>query len=201
MFIPKHIDLVFFAFPKCASEWVRNTLKLECGNHYDINNWEKCASDYCHVEPSRYVREHNIDINSVTMFAIVRNPYERLLSCYIYGVSQHLPYARDHTFYDFIKTIYDSRENLRRLPMHWMYLPVEQYFGQLTNTVRFFQMENLSQLCDFLKNNYDIDMDSSKKMNTTKHNDYHTYYNESMIYMVHEVYRYEINRFGYKFNG
>lgn len=199
MFVQNRRDLIYFAYPKCASEWMREKLNLEWKNIYDENDWSLCDLTYCHVQPMRFLNEHGIDPSKATMITIFRNTYDRLYSCYVYGKTKELDYVKDMTFDQFVRWIYDNRHNLLRLPFCWMFIRVDQYFGELIDKIHFFHMEDLPELTRFLKENYDISIDSSEKVNATKHGSYIGCYDAEMIEMVNEVYRYEITRFGYRF--
>jgi hypothetical protein len=102
------------------------------------------------------------------------------------------------TFEEFIYTIYENRDNLEKLPMCWMFMPFEKYFEGVLDRLMIFQMTELEKVENLLSR-YGVSLDTSKKVNTSKHDHYSTYYTSEMERMIYEVYKYEIDRFGYVF--
>lgn len=190
-------SLIYFAFPKCASEWMRKELRLQWRNIYDANDWAKCDIAYCHVQPSRFLQEKCVNVDGVIMFTIVRNTYDRLASAWRYGVAQKHSYALGRTFKEFITWIYEHRDDLTMLPFCWMYLPMDVYFGrELLDKIRVFQMDKLDELTAFLKGNYGISVNTGNIVNKTLY-DVDIVYDSEMMHMVYAVYSYEIDKFGY----
>lgn len=194
-------SVLYFAFPKCASEWMRCQLNMqinrEWNNRYDVHDWSQCDIQYCHAQPERFIREFDVP-KDATLITIVRNTYDRLRSAYAYGLSHGYPYVTDNeTFKQFIEKIHCHRHDLKSLPMAWMYLPVNEYFGDLVERVRFFQMDNLQELANFMEHNTHVRTDPDMVINSTYHQ-YKYEYDEDMVRMVQEVYRYELQRFKYE---
>lgn len=84
---------IYFAFPKCASDWVRHAYMLKCNNKFDKVQWHRCDKAYCHVAPEIFLREHGLEPTSVMnyplpMFSTIRNTYDRLASAWQFGVNQ-----------------------------------------------------------------------------------------------------------------
>lgn len=188
--------LIYFAFPKCASEWMRYQLGLEWNDLHDIHDWSKCDLHYCHVQPQRFIRECGVR-DDATLITIVRNTYDRLASAYAYGSAKSLAYATG-TFREFIERIHAHRHDLASLPMAWMYLPVNEFFGDLTERIKFFQMDNLGELAHFLQGQgVRPQIDTGYKINQTPRDNHGCVYDEDMVRMVQEVYAYELQTFGY----
>lgn len=187
--------LVYFAYPKCASEWARKQLNLTWNNKYIARNWERCDIDYCHVKPLIFIKHHHIDLESVQLVTIVRNTYERLVSCWAFG--RKLKFIHDSSFSNFINRIYAHRASLHRMQLYWMFMPVAQYFEGVLDKVRFFQMHDLCAFIDFMKKEHGVIIEDTTKTNTTDHEHYSTYYTPELKKKVDEMYAYEIERFGY----
>jgi hypothetical protein len=198
MLVKGRRDLVYFAFPKCASEWMRKELGLWWRNIYDKNDWSKCDIDYCHIQPSRFLHEKRIHVNRrIVMFTIIRNTYDRLVSAWRYGIAEKHEYAASRTFREFIEWIYENRDRLTELQCCWMYLPMDVYFGgDILGRMRVFQMDDLGALAVFLKDGYGISVNVDNVVNKSK-KDADAVYDVEMLAMVREVYSYEIERFGY----
>lgn len=200
MFVKGRRDLVYFAFPKCASEWMRNHLQLEWNNIFDDMDWSICDLNYCHVKPSRFIHETQLDVKNTTIFTIVRNTYDRLYSSWKYGHSRGLVYAKDLSFKEFIDMIYSHRDTFFELPLAWMYMPLDMYFGSdLIPYVHFYQMDQLQELADFLENSFNLNVDPKNIINQSQY-DSEEKYDEDMLAKVKELYSYEIERFGYTYN-
>lgn len=208
---------VYFAFPKCGSEWVRAALNLEWKNNYKENDWDACDMSYCHVRPLRFIK-HYAHIKCVTL---VRNTYERLVSAWNYGVQKQFDYVmvyderhknkkkkkRTLTFSEFIDRIYENRENFENIPMFWMILPVERYFEGVLDRITFFKIEdenNHGSFSCFLKEmgeNPEVLKKEGLPKNSMKHDPHTSYYTDNIKRKVDAVYSYEINRFGYGLYG
>lgn len=204
MIVGRHRDLVYFAFPKCASEWARKEMKLWWRNKYDKNDWSKCEIDYCHVQPSRFLKDKRIRLDgNVIAFTIVRNTFDRLASAWKYGVVEKLDYATGKTFREFIVWIYENRDRLTELPYCWMFLPMDVYFGkEVLEKLRVFQMDNMEELAAFLKDGYGICVNVDQYVNRTadkKNIDdvEKPVYDSEIIEMVKQVYSYEIEKYRY----
>jgi hypothetical protein len=196
MFVRSY-DLVYFAYPKCGSQFLREALGLTWDNHYP-DNWQDSSLTYGHCKPSVFVAGHKIDVNNTTMFSVVRNPYDRILSAYFFGAIAGLAYAKDKTFRDFVKHIYDNRHALEQLPFCWMFLPIQEYFEGVLDHVKFFQMGNMQECLDWLDTSYGIKV-TNKRINSLPHAHYSKYYDQATKDMVTVIYAYEIKRFGYRF--
>ena len=209
-------NISYFAFPKCASELVRAQLKLKPNNKFIYNDWMACDINYCHANPKKYVTylENQEDTPEYIYFTVVRNTFERLVSAWSYlrkcaiTVAYHpiLKWRstvqnqifKDMTFDEFIKRIYENRNNFDVLPMCWMYMPFDKYFDGVHEKVKVFQISELDKLADFLQA-HNIPFDYSKKINTTVHEHYSKYFTPELIDMVKEVYKWEIDKFEYKY--
>lgn len=201
MFVGDH-KLVYFAFPKCGSEFIRYSLNLNWVLDCDPLDWESGAIEYCHIRPQRFVEAYNLDWNVYKLFTIVRNPFERLVSCWHFFNLNIGPLLTDRfdTFDNFIREIYNYKHDMSSLPCHWFYMPLERYFDGVLNNVTFFKLENINQCIDWLRKNYSIDIEN-KKVNTSTHDHYSTYYSPYMVELVKDMYKYEIEKFDYTFDA
>lgn len=195
--IVKSHNLVYFAYPKCGSQFLRDALGLTWDNHYP-DDWDLSSPTYGHCKPSAFIAAHGIDVHQTPMFTVVRNPYERVLSAWFFGAMAGLSYAKDITFRAFVKNVYDNRHTLQKLPFCWMFLPIQEYFEGVIDHVRFFQMENMQECLDWLEASYGIKV-VNKKTNSLPHSHYSKYYDQPTKDMVSTIYAYEIERFGYHF--
>lgn len=197
MWVPNCPPLIYFAFPKCASEWMRRELRLRPNNKFSPNGWHYCHIGYAHVQPRRWLAEHQIDPSQARMFTIVRNTYARLVSAYAYGRKVGLPYAKDKSFSEFIDMIYEHRHCFTDLPYSWMYMPFETYFEGVQDQVEVYFVEDLSLLIDFFHTQYGKKL-KNYVVNRTPHDPVASFYDETTLPKVQEVYAYELHRFHFQ---
>lgn len=146
-------------------------------------------------------------VGAVAAFTIVRNPFARLLSCWKWATTDaslvNRMAAQDAggnalSFEAFVTRIFHHRDNLRALPLCWMYLPFEQYFeGVDLEALRTFKLERANDVVAWL-GSQGIRI-RNKVMCRTVHGHYSEYYTPEMRAMVEEVYAFELARFGYSF--
>lgn len=188
-------DVVYFAFPKCGSDWVRRNFKMteKVHNDYDENDWDACDINYCHVKPKTFINHHKLHSNTTTYTTVIRNTYDRLKSAYVFGMRCRFPYATDKTFTGFIDMIYENRYSFESMPMYWMYMPFENYFEGLEDKVEVYQLEDVAVFC---KKYSDVTLNKRTNVTPDSLKDMY-YYTDDMIDKVQQVYQYEIKRFGY----
>lgn len=199
MFVGDH-KLIYIAFPKCGSEFIRYSLNLNWVFDCDPEAWDNCPVEYCHARPQRFIKAHNIDFKDYVLFSIVRNPFARLVSCWHFFKFKIGTVLIDRfgTFENFVQEIYNNRRDLNVLPFHWMYLPLDKYCESTLDKIKFFKLEEIDKCIEWLDRNYSITIEN-KKVNTTDHDHYSAYYTPHMIELVKEVFKYELDRFGYVF--
>lgn len=208
MIVENH-KLVYFAFPKCASELLRSKLPVRHdGPECDWYDWSKSDLHYCHCQPRKFI-EHLDHWDQFTFFSIIRNPFDRLVSAWSYG-REHMIERNVTEWYappSFEAFIHRIDENLTKgtfskLSCNWMYMPVDMYFEGVIDYIKFFKLEEdgISACSRWLEDNYNIvALKNAEKTNTSKHNHYRTYYNKTLRAIVEKHYKYELDRFGYTF--
>jgi hypothetical protein len=193
--------LVYFAYPKCGSEFMRAKLHLFWDNNFDPYNWDVCSMFYCHCRPQRFLRLHGP--GPCTMFSVVRNPFERVVSLWAYGSRHKLPFAQDRSFSRFVEHIYDCRNaDIGATPMAWMHMSAHQYFGDLMNEVHIFKLENLQACLDWLTEQHGLAVRNDGKINQTPLDQHYSlYYDEKSRWMVARLFQDDLQRFGYRFES
>ena len=213
--------IIYFAFPKCASEWLRNVYNLKWNDDHVDNDWDACDLNFCHVRPTRFLNELVYSNKDIFIFSIVRNTFERLVSSYEYGIRKNMEYAKKYdTFASFIENIHNSLEKdknnwmsfQKNNPMAWMYMPVDLYFGKdLINKIHFYDIKDLSLIIKDLesKGKYaSSDYNEIINANVYQKDLYSYYYNSDgsaindsqgrkIIDLINNVFEYEINRWNY----
>ena len=194
---------MYFAFPKCGSEMMRENLNLKRDenwiNDYNPENWDACPLLYCHARPSRIVASLESSETDIQMFTLTRNVYARLVSAYNYLIIDDY-FDTNMTFDMFIQNIASAVQNNRfeSIPMCWMFAPFDLYFAGVIDQIKVFQLDDLDAVDAFLSI-YNIEPLSREVINSKSHDDYRTFYtNPEIILAVQSIFAYEIERFGYK---
>jgi|SaaInlStandDraft_4_1057021.scaffolds.fasta_scaffold02821_4 hypothetical protein len=133
-------------------------------------------------------------------FCVVRNPWDKTLSDYFWRVRN---IKNPPSFDEYLSNLFSGKNLNGIVPMghnNWdMYTINDEVC--MDNIVRF---ENLSSdLTEILNNQLKIDWDgwmpNAKKINKTIRLNYREYYTKEQSLMLHDIYRKEIEHFGYKF--
>ena len=125
-------------------------------------------------------------------FAVVRNPWDRMVSRYFYSKKINNKFKK-FTFEEFIE--YDIKFNLKVLNQYEFCTKDRKNFC-LDSVIKF---ENINQ--DFQKINTTIfnNSKSLKHLNRTSHDNYRKYYNENLKDKIYINFKEDINNFGYEF--
>lgn len=134
-------------------------------------------------------------------FAFVRNPWSRVVSCYVQKVVDKAPNWKwvygecyDKGFEYFVDFI--DRQDLviadRHIRLQTSLIPVEHvdFIGRL---------ENFDEDMQYVLSVIGVNQVSIPRANATKHKHYSTYYNERTKKIIEEKYSDDIKAFGYQF--
>ena len=131
----------------------------------------------------------NNKYNDYKKFAVVRNPYDRMVSWYFfYNIKNLTRHAKDTSFHNFIKNplAFNLFEETKRLynPQHvWV-----------DDTVTILKYENLEKdLNKFFNKKINL-----PRSNKTKHKHYLKYYNKESLDIVYNKYEKDFEKFNYK---
>lgn len=177
------------------------------GKHRSLKDMLKIAKE-----------KHNIDRDKLFIFTIVRNPYERMLSMYLFYTLDHNGNNSpeffsgnseiDNDFNKWIEYIYS--DNFDRNRKHSGVNIFKYCFSNQLNWLKD-DNENLIEIDKILrheKNEYDelfknilklSKYDTKKILHPTKHEHYSEYYNDTSIRLVTKHYEEDIEYFKYKF--
>lgn len=159
-------------------------------------------STYLQVDPNKF--------HTYEKFCIVRNPWDRLLSAYLYLInggnkSCDLPFTEllkkeAPTFEIFVKQWLDFNKiyNITVLQPQFFYIYDFQNEKFMVNTI--LRLENLEKDFENFKTKIGI-IESLPVTNQTKHKKYIEYYDDEMIKKVDSFYQYDVELFKYTFNG
>ena len=162
------------------------------------------------------VDEHNIEFdeiwNDYFKFTIVRNPWSRLLSCWLnkivlegkgvpglegcryYRKLLSLHQSKYHTFADFIRCL--NNDNNLYADKHWS--PLQSLIKM--DSVDFIgKLENLQADFNIICDKIGIPQQQLPHKNKTKHKHYTEYYDDETKQIVWKRYSKDIEYFGYEF--
>jgi hypothetical protein len=198
----KKINLLFIHIPKNAGTWVRRMLPGSNGGHDHVSLYE--------------IRKHYPDlVEKCTTFAIVRNPWERVVSMYnfhfntnkmdikgwgVYGMNI-LKKHHVKTFEDFVRLLFKHRANIRCLgEIVWekqMYFITDDENSVIVDKI--IRMENLHEEIRALFKEHGIKKKLPGKINVSQSEPYQSYYNKETKLLVEITYAEDIAFTGYTF--
>lgn len=198
-------NILFIHIPKTAGTSV---IKM-----FDMNDKEG------HVPYIKYKNINEDLFNRSFKFAIVRNPWDKFVSCYeyakmdksywhskdgnaIYGKHEDYDLVNKYKFNDFIMYL-KNNFNGKKLPLksiNWSY----QYIFVCDNNSKvnvdiLYRYEEL----DFMINELNSKFKSDYKLptlNKSKNKDFRTYYNDESIEFIYSLYKKDIELFNYNFD-
>ena len=162
---------------------------------------------------------YNLNPDDLFIFTIVRNPWERMLSMYLFYHKTNYNSAEffsgnasiDNDFNNWIEYIYSNKFDRKR--KHGMINVFKYCFcnqlnwvknkdtNNIIKNVNIYKIENLN-LDDFLRNTLKLkNIDAFKRVHPTQHNHYSNYYNSNSMKLVEKHYKDDIEYFGYKFEN
>ena len=130
-------------------------------------------------------------------FALVRNPWDRLVSCYFDKIVakkmfHHLHGMEFDAFVDYVAT-----RNLRTIDRHLRLQTCLMPSNDLDFIGRF---ENLTEDVNEIFRRLHIDVQQQPHLNSSKHAHYSEYYNDHTRELVAKIYRDDVERFEYSFD-
>jgi hypothetical protein len=190
----KH-KLIFVHIPKNAGTAITNTLEMIDEGHHTYQYYQ-----------NRYSERWK----NYTKFCIVRNPWERVVSCYEYAKLENSYWhssdgggkAGKHPDYELLKdkTFVECLEILNKTPnqlKHHGWASQSQYVfnGDLTVN-KVIRMEKINEgLSELLKDNFVL-----PQINVSNSNNYRDYYKtDEHINIVRRRYKIDIDLFNYEF--
>jgi len=128
-------------------------------------------------------------------FTIVRNPFDRLVSFYYFGIKNMLR-NKFKKFGGFVAYACNKQDR-KNIGTGWSYARYSQSHFVDDEVDMIIKFEELEDSWDELSTLLGINKHLAKK-NKTKHRHYSTYYTPEMVEMVIEAFAEDFERFGYK---
>jgi len=198
--IDHDLRVIFIHVPKTAGVSIYHALgRLDQQGHMTIDEYAEFRSEYF-------------------SFAFVRNPWDRLVSCYQYLKGGGRGFVTDiqaqaalddcDSFEQFAIDIEKYQARLRELPAPELSLP---HMPHLLPQVFWTHDEQGGESIDFVGRFERLDHDFAligdrvgarfelARMNTTEHDEYRSYYSSRSRDAIASAYRDDVDRFGYDF--
>ena len=196
--------LTFLRIPKNASTSIytffgfANTVRNE---YLDANN-----SKYLNVfEPSHCTLQEakkllGDDIAELPVLAVVRNPYDRMVSMFFFAKKHDLGKLYDislNSFDEFVEGFY----KLSKDP-NFFHAKTQCEYIKDSENVTVCRFENLKDdVSKFINdNNLPFNIEEFQKLNSTVHNDYKSYYTDKTKGTVNKMWKEDFDRFSYSFD-
>lgn len=180
----------------------------------DISHYKKICIEYNNSPKEFLIFSNMKNRNDFFSFCFVRNPWERVVSCYFWckkneerrRLWNNIHYPINLSFNDFVKMIPDIIEkkytNFNSLKWHLspQYYQIFDNKKQKIDYIGRFENfeEELKNIFSINKIKYDKNY-LKFKYNSTIHDNYRNYYNEETIKIINDVYIKDIEEFNYKY--
>jgi hypothetical protein len=165
--------------------------------------------EYDHMTYTQMLEYDNIsnDIKDYFSFAIVRNPWDRLLSEYMYKKKYYdmrLINANKLSFRDFVYKVQDilSKNNPHLMISH--FIPQYKFIYDENDNLQVDyvgKFENLKEEITKLSNKYNIGFYINLQKKETNHKHYSEYYDDDTRAIIADIYSKDIELFGYTFDN
>jgi chondroitin 4-sulfotransferase 11 len=178
--------LIFIHIPKTAGTSIKK-LFLNDNDFSLLTNLKK-------HEPIYNIKKNNInDYNKYKKFAIVRNPYDRIVSSYFFLQKMNIKnFFQTIEFNEWIKN--PCKHPCKLLPGLTKYLLLAPQYLWIDETVNILKYENLNkELNTFLNKKVNL-----PKINNSIHEHYLNYYNNKSLNIIYHRYKEDFKKFNYK---
>ncbi len=185
---------LFFHVYKVAGTSMRNV----------ISRYSEFSYRRPHITPSEFMGinfgfDNKKAFNEYTTFAFVRNPWDWQVSLYHYMLKD-----KNHKQYHIIKDMNFNQYLDWRIneDLHLQYEFLSENFDLKSpiNIDFIGKFEHLNHDFDFIMNKLGIN-DRLPHLNKTTHKNYRNYYDENTKNMIYEVFKQDIEYFGYNFDN
>jgi len=200
----KNKKIIFLHIPKTGGDSIEQTFIKHYGPYTDR-----------HKTLSKIIETYQItDIEKYTIFVVTRNPYERIFSSFNHcmPVKWNLitpPILRFEKYIMYIKKYFDDPENYDFKEYRLNISHIRKFNTWITDkngeeipNINILHFDNLNYFWDHYKDKFGI-KNKLPHLNKTsfsrKNKKYYMYYNKNTRKIIGEIYKDEIEKFGYKF--
>jgi hypothetical protein len=180
-----------YAIPKSAS----TSIKIYLEKYSQISIGSVKSQDGYNIE-------YNPEWNNYFQFAFIRNPWDRILSCFLdktkrsIGTKDEVPFYRtykDYTFEEFVNVM-DSRM------IYWDgHMTPQTMLINLDNIDFIGRFENLKHDVGLIQQYLHMPIETISHENQSIRLDYREYFNNKTKDKIYKLYRMDIMRFDYEF--
>lgn len=193
LIISRKYKFIYFEVPKCGTRTVLSA--FNCATKYGVNNsnfdykckrirWEKYKNRW-----DKYFK-----------FTFVRNPFDRIVSCYISKVVNPIPIQIDvllkpyglwanMSFTEFVEKICESDNYNEHWAPQYLLIPEVDFIGKV---------ENFNNDILYITTKIGIEPLNIKIMNSSNIKNYNIFYNEKNEKLIREKYKQDFKLLGYK---
>ncbi len=197
----KEYNICLAFMPKVAN----SSMKMAFAKLYNIEPFAS-QKDQIGIHGCKFFHERMIDIreasmiNSTANIMFVRNPYDRLVSCWQSKLIDKVPnaglvrqgFTRDMTFEDFIKLVCKIPDDIANVHFKSQMC---FWLGPKTTILRF---ENIDDDWEIVRNKI-VGLPPLPHFGSSEHNHYREYYNPELIKLVQQRFKYDLEVLGYEF--
>ncbi len=190
---------VFVHIPKAAGTTIEKAFNLH-GDNTKFNPDTMFGHHAQHLPYNEIINKSPVDVSQYYSFTFVRNPWDRMVSEYMWRKPLRLKMGSKFTFSCFVKMVRDSIDSSKKLCAHYReqsYFILDDNNNSLVDyigRVETFQ-QDLYHICDSLK----VQRFDPIKENVTRHKKYTEYYDDETREIVAEKYAKDIEYFNYEF--
>ncbi len=190
--IPKNASTSIYSFFGFANT-IRNEY-LDANNSKHLNIFEP---SHCTLREAKELLGKGVA--ELPILAVTRNPYDRLVSMFFFAKKHDLGQIYDislNSFDEFAEGFY----KLSKDP-NFFHAKTQLDYIKGSDNVTVCRFENLKEdISKFIKdNNLSFDIDEFQKLNSTKHDDYKSYYTGKSKEIVENMWRDDLDFFSYSF--
>ena len=203
MIISHSNKFIYFKAAKTASSATEIYFEQFCDKNNDIIGWRGKEIDRpkdviwfnhkCPLEIKETLNDQNVWDNYFK-FGNIRNPWDRVVSCYFFKKDMRYNIPHDMSFEDFVKS------HMIPTPLHRWFC-INKLQEDYKNNMHFIRYENLYQdilnVCSILNLHPQDSLGHIRK--TNRNSDYRAYYNEETKEIVRKRYKDDIRLFKYTY--
>ncbi len=193
--------LIFIHIPKNGGESIYRYMGYPHLDHRKPNNTlvYGVTKHFClqHLTCNQMVKHGFVSpekFQEYYKFAIVRNPYDRLVSEYFWkGMNWQ---ERYNSFEKFVRAL----PKLMKLVQYAHFIPQHQFITDNNDNIivdDVLRFENYSEQISGLLSKFNIEADTNKKYNHSQRGSYEQYYTDDLKKIVQQYYEKDFEMFGY----